>query len=362
MAECTTLKAEATERQVPGCVGELLAIVGIQRGRESARPVRTRGCELRAHGGKDMNRCIGRITMIVTIIGGAFVVTPTFQAGAATANLTVSGSVTCVQNYVEGVWVEVGSSSSKSGWATLSTPANTAHSLHYSRSMTSVPVPTNIRLHVGCGGTPSSWWSDNRTPSTSRFSGPISGSATLNARCNEGTTRPPVGVDNVRCSWGNGYPATNAKCVYTNSTSGYCTSTSGPHDWGYYNSTAHKWDVGWCESGFLCPSANPRKFAYRNCTDYAAWRSNFMYGTFTGNAKDWPTHHTSAWTTHAVSSTYSPSPGDLAVWTSGSSGHVAVVTTRLSNTSVIVEEFNHASKGEDGVRYGVTPNYFIHRN
>jgi hypothetical protein len=54
--------------------------------------------------------------------------------------------------------------------------ANTVRSTTWSRTFTPASLPTNIRLHVGCGGSPSSWWSDNRTPSSDRTIGSITGS------------------------------------------------------------------------------------------------------------------------------------------------------------------------------------------
>jgi hypothetical protein len=113
------------------------------------------------------------------------------QCGAS-GTITISGTVGCASHNVEGIWVD--SSGGGYGWATWTAVPGHPNDATYSRAVTT-SLATTIRLHVGCGGSTSSWWSDNRTPGTS-----VSGSATLNATCSEGTTQPPGG-DNTRCSW-----------------------------------------------------------------------------------------------------------------------------------------------------------------
>jgi len=101
---------------------------------------------------------------------------------------------------VVGVWVESGGGGS--GWADW-WPVDAGHKniAWYQAKIQNTGLPTNIRLHVGCGGSSADWWSDNRTGSTSRAGGALTGSAQLNAVCNEGTVPPPPG-DNQRCWFG----------------------------------------------------------------------------------------------------------------------------------------------------------------
>jgi surface antigen len=278
-------------------------------------------------------------------------------ANASTATITLSGTVTCVPHYVEGVWIEVGTGNS--GWAKMSVAANTSATAAYTRTFTAT-LPTNIRLHVGCGGTPQSWWSDNRTPSSSRVFGAITGSRShVDARCNDGPVAlwpggKPPSSDNVRCSWGS-YPADNAICIHTGSASGPCAN----YDWGYWRSST------WFDYGYG-HTLNPRDFAYRNCTDYAAWRvgsltwSSFRFPAGVGNAKDWATYPYYANAGFTRSTT--PQIGDLAVWTSTSLGHVGVVVTV---NPLVVEDYNFNSTGTDLLRainsQNPPPNWYLHR-
>jgi surface antigen len=275
-------------------------------------------------------------------------------ASASTAPITLSGRVSCTSSNVEGVWLEVGTGNSN--WANMGNVANTVRSTTWSRTFTPISLPTNIRLHVGCGGSPSSWWSDNRTPSSYRTIGSITGSAAgLNAKCDEGwslwganNAKPPAG-ENVRCSWGrrgldaNGYPYTNATCARP-LVNGLCQN----YDWVIngsdkdYTLSPHWW------------------FVYRNCTDYVAYREffrNLSKAVFTGNAAQWASEAdgTNGWVKAKT-----PTPGDIAWW-GGGQGHVAVVTTVLSNGMVAVEEFNYpGGAGADHVRVGVAATY-LHR-
>jgi hypothetical protein len=91
------------------------------------------------------------------------------------ATTTISGTVTCAGHHsVVGVWVSA--SAGGSGWASWSPVPGAPYQARYSKSVTGGGL---ISLHVGCGGTPQRWWSDNATPS-----GAI-GSGTLDAVCNE---------------------------------------------------------------------------------------------------------------------------------------------------------------------------------
>jgi len=143
-----------------------------------------------------------RLSRILILIGSlsALVVAAPIPAEAATGTIIVSGTVSCQWNPVAGVYVESGGGGS--GWADWNVvDAGHTNIATYQAKIHNTTLPTNIRLHVGCGGSPSAWWSDNRTGSTSRAGGPLTGSAVLNAVCNEGTVQPPPG-DNQRCWFG----------------------------------------------------------------------------------------------------------------------------------------------------------------
>jgi hypothetical protein len=129
------------------------------------------------------------------------------SASAATGTIMISGTVSCQSHPVEGIWVESGGGGS--GWANWQ-PIDSRHAniATYQAKIQNTSLPTNIRLHVGCGGSRTNWWSDNRTGSTSRAGGPLTHStANLDAVCNEGATKPPAG-DNQRCWYGYASAAT----------------------------------------------------------------------------------------------------------------------------------------------------------
>jgi len=298
------------------------------------------------------------VALVVTIGTGA---SASSDAGVTTtAAITIGGTVRCVTYGVKGIWIEVGTGNS--GWASWS--AISSHVATYRRTFTAT-VPTNIRLHIGCGGTPSSWWSDNRTGSTSRYWGPLSASKTLNARCNEGNIKPPVGVDNVRCSWGypsgsGKYPNDGALCAHTGLRSGPCPR----YDWGYrtgHTSCSSSEVKGY--DGYCWKVISSRGFAYRNCTDYASWRLHLPYAwTHPLSAKYWASTPPPGYT-----KTSTPHIADIAVWTGGTFGHLAVVTGVKSDGSVIVEEYNKYRRGNAGVRPNasdtapVKANVYLHR-
>ena len=66
-----------------------------------------------------------------------------------------------------GIWVE--SSGGGSRWASFSRRSNAPWVANYSTAL-STRTPSKIRLHVGCGGSPSNWWSNNRSSYYSRSS------------------------------------------------------------------------------------------------------------------------------------------------------------------------------------------------
>jgi surface antigen len=118
----------------------------------------------------------------------------------------------------------------------------------------------------------------------------------------------------------------------------------------------------WCKRGSWL---SPRRFAYRNCTDFAAWYLGLNWGSFRfsanrGNAADWKAFAGNAGLT--VSST--PSVGDIAWWGSsvaGGFGHVAIVTAIASNGTVSVAEYNGDGRGNYGVRPNMRAHAYLHR-
>ena len=90
-----------------------------------------------------------------------------FVAAASPAGASVrSGNVHCYADHqnVVGVWVEV--SGGGSGWAQWS--GNTASSSTWWKY--DVPAGRSYRLHVGCGGTRSSWASNTKCAWTTKTS------------------------------------------------------------------------------------------------------------------------------------------------------------------------------------------------
>lgn len=145
---------------------------------------------------------ISRVSWFLILIGLIFALVSIapIPASAATGTIIVSGTVSCQWHPVVGVYVESGGGGS--GWADwTAVDARHTNIATYQAKIQNTTLPTNIRLHVGCGGSPSAWWSDNRTGSTSQAGGQLIGSTVLNAVCNEGTVQPQPG-DNQRCWFG----------------------------------------------------------------------------------------------------------------------------------------------------------------
>ncbi|MBU1228072.1 MAG: hypothetical protein KJ698_12785 [Actinobacteria bacterium] len=133
-------------------------------------------------------RLPGRQTAAVALLVFALSIGSTVPAGASTAR-TVSGTVACLFGKpVVAVWVE--STRGDSGWASWERRTGAPWIADYSIKITTATASTRVRLHVGCGGDPEAWWSDNRTPFER-----VSRSKVLDAQCREraGTGR--------RCAW-----------------------------------------------------------------------------------------------------------------------------------------------------------------
>lgn len=109
---------------------------------------------------------------------------------ASAASVGIKGQVTCAKgNWVMGVWVQ--SSGGGSRWASWSRVSGAPNKANYSTTL-STALPTNVQLRVGCGGSTSSWWSNNGTYNTRLFSATT---YTRSATCNE------AAGTGTRCSW-----------------------------------------------------------------------------------------------------------------------------------------------------------------
>lgn len=123
---------------------------------------------------------------------------------------------------------------------------------------------------------------------------------------------------------GGGYPWGHAPCLHGGHVKGYCYD----YEWGY-NGSYYNWSTG--------------GYAYRNCTDYVAWRTGAPGGL--GNAKTWDDRAPAYGLT--VSST--PRVGAAAVSNSGYYGHVMYVEAVNSDGSIIISDYNRAGPGEYGI-------------
>jgi surface antigen len=148
---------------------------------------------------------------------------------------------------------------------------------------------------------------------------------------------------------GGGYPDDAAVCAHTGRHDGYCAD----YDFGYRRANG-TWAL-----------LSARGFAYRNCTDFAAWKAGVTWAAFKfprgkGNASDWGDYAANA----GLVLTQTPSVGDIAWWrktASGSSyGHVAIVTA-VTGATVTVEEYNGGGRGEYRLRPGVRADGYLHR-
>lgn len=166
------------------------------------------------------------------------------------------------------------------------------------------------------------------------------------------TTVPVIGaVSKAEASGSYGhddYADKAAVCRTTRSQSGRCAN----YDWGYFDRNG----------GFNDLSA--RRFGYRNCTDFVAWRLGITYSSLAfpngdGNAR--------GWRQGAINSGYktgsTPVQGAVAWWDApagGGYGHVAVVTSANSDGTAGVEEYNKNELGTYGTRPSVRPDAYLY--
>lgn len=116
----------------------------------------------------------------------------------------------------------------------------------------------------------------------------------------------------------------------------------------------------WCENGSWL---SPLRFAYRNCTDFVAWKLGITWGSMNfpggdGNARGWIN---SPRFTHSST----PTLGSVAWWgtdVGGGYGHVAYVVGVNSDGSANVEQYNWSGKGEPSTRTVKAEAYLVLHN
>lgn len=135
-------------------------------------------------------------------------------------------------------------------------------------------------------------------------------------------------LENVRLFGGNGgtiggggYPWGNAKCLATGQVDGWCAS----FEWGY-NGSYNNWATG--------------GYAFRNCTDWVAWRTKAPSGL--GNAKTWDDRAPA----YGYSTGSTPRAGAAAVSNYGYYGHVMYVEAVNGDGSIVVSDYNRAGTGK----------------
>jgi surface antigen len=117
----------------------------------------------------------------------------------------------------------------------------------------------------------------------------------------------------------------------------------------------------WCKGGQWL---SPRRFAYRNCTDFVAWFLGLSWSSFhfpggKGDAADWKDYAANA----GLKVTNSPSVGDVAWWgkeRAGGFGHVGIVTAVAGNGTVSIAEYNGDAHGHYDIRPNVRADAYLH--
>lgn len=179
---------------------------------------------------------------LVSLAGVQSAATPTASAAGA----GVSGVVVCASGQqVVGVWVD--SPAGGSGFANFSRQPGAPHVAQYSRTVT---AGGSVSLHVGCGGTPSSWRGDNWTPRIA-----IGGGRTVNTVCND------AAGTGVRCQ----LPPTGSTRSTNWFSAGYCTYGAAEKikaavgAYPNWSGNAYQWRDNAARAGWLVrPEAMPR--------------------------------------------------------------------------------------------------------
>lgn len=125
---------------------------------------------------------------------------------------------------------------------------------------------------------------------------------------------------------GGGYPWGNAPCLSNGSVDGWCPG----YEWGYYGSYNNGETGG---------------YAYRNCTDWVAYRIGKVDKKFVpmlGNANTWDNRAASL----GIPTGSEPRAGAAAVSNVGYYGHVMYVESVNSNGSIVISEYNGNGMGK----------------
>lgn len=136
-----------------------------------------------------------------------------------------------------------------------------------------------------------------------------------------------------------GYPDYDMPCEhYPYGESGYCAD----YDWGPAHTEAYS-----------DPSElSARGYAYRNCTDYVAWKESTLGAQVPhdlGNAGAWYVN------APALERSLTPGAGDAAIVPGTAAnpyGHVAFVESVNSDGTITVSEYNHDARGDGDTRTG----------
>ena len=175
-------------------------------------------------------------------------------------------------------------------------------------------------------------------------------------------TEPSSGDRLVMQSDGNLVLYSGGQVLWASNTVYSGGSTSSDPTFGYPYATASDCRAtfgiySWCENGSWL---SPLRFAYRNCTDFVAWKLGITWGSMNfpggdGNARGWIN---SPRFTHSSTAT----PGSVAWWgrdIGGGYGHVAYVVSVNSDGSANVEQYNWAGKGEPSTRTVNAESYLV---
>lgn len=147
-----------------------------------------------------------------------------------------------------------------------------------------------------------------------------------------------------------GYPDWNKACITPGINYGKTSGT------GYWCA-----DYSWGDVGN--PNYNsPRGYAYRNCTDWAAYRIAQM----TGISVPWGLGNGGKWDDNAPSKGLivdkTPEPGDAAVWNGSNYGHVEVVESVNPDGSINTSGYNKKSDGNYNTQSGVRADWYVDFN
>ncbi|WP_460744109.1 CHAP domain-containing protein, partial [Mariniluteicoccus endophyticus] len=113
----------------------------------------------------------------------------------------------------------------------------------------------------------------------------------------------------------------------------------------YPDADAYPCGSSWCKNG---RSMSPRGFAYRNCTDFAAWRRGMVWSEINGNGDGNAIGWRQGWLQRGRAVGSQPRVGAIAWWGAsrgGGYGHVGIVIGVNPDGSARVEHYNYEVRG-----------------